>query len=123
VAGITKDGCVDGAARGARFYLPLSLCMDPAADGFAVLVCDSDNHRVRRVDLQVEGQALVSTVCGVASGDLNDGPVSDARIGRPLSIASLRAHQSTGAAFLIAAHGGLRILSTKRPSCSCIPPT
>ena len=78
--GYSGDG---GPARSATFAVPTALALD--ADG-NLLVCDVENHRVRKIDL---GTLVVTTVAGngSASSAGDGGPALAASLHSPASLA------------------------------------
>ena len=83
IAGNGVPGFADGVAEKARFNTPTALAL--SADGNFLFVADTNNNRVRRVDLV---NRRVSTVAGGAtSGSTVDGRGGEAIILRPIGIA------------------------------------
>jgi len=81
VSGTTK-GYQDGAASEARFNAPFSLAFDPT--GTFLVVADSGNHVIRRVEVAT---GAVSTVAGLSgSQGLVDGAGGDARFRDPRGV-------------------------------------
>lgn len=78
--GMKGDSGDGGPAIKARFNGPKELCVSP--DGSAVYVVDTENHKIRRVDLK---NGLITTVAGNGqrgpSGD--NGPATEAQMDRP----------------------------------------
>jgi len=88
LAGSGAEGSSDGSGTSATFLYPRGVATTP--DGAAVLVSDSGNHRLRRI--QIDG-AVVSTLAGQVSdegigieGGYVDGIGSDARFSWPCAI-------------------------------------
>jgi DNA-binding beta-propeller fold protein YncE len=81
VAGNGVPGFADGDGKNARFRKPTGLALSP--DGRSLFVADTDNNRVRRIDLAT---GKVETVAG--SGDIasQDGPGSDASFDQPIGL-------------------------------------
>lgn len=79
--GDSGDG---GPAKKATFNGPKELCVAP--DGSAVFVVDTENQKIRRVDLK---SGLISTVAGNGKrGPTGDGgPATDAELDRPHGVA------------------------------------
>ncbi|MBI1354638.1 MAG: hypothetical protein GC160_09850 [Acidobacteria bacterium] len=79
-AGYSGDG---GPAVDALFNRPLAL--DVASDG-AVLICDTNNHRIRRV----AADGTVTTVAGTGTSGSggNGGPASEAALSFPSAVAA-----------------------------------
>ncbi len=69
-------GLVDGPAGRARFQYPLGLALGPSGN---VLVADTDNHAIRRVD----ANGTVTTVAGGNGQGIRDGPVHVAQFSSP----------------------------------------
>jgi sugar lactone lactonase YvrE len=78
--GVKGDSGDGGPAKKATFNGPKELCVAP--DGSAVFVVDTENHKIRRVDLK---SGLITTVAGNGQrgpgGD--NGLSSEARLDRP----------------------------------------
>ena len=81
IAGNGVPGFADGAADRARFNTPTALAL--SADGNFLFVADTNNNRVRRIDLV---NRRVSTFAGGGSGDV-DGPGGQARFFQPIGLA------------------------------------
>jgi streptogramin lyase len=75
-----EAGYADGAAAEARFDTPCGIALAP--DG-AILVADSGNHRIRRVD----ASGIVTTIAGTGEEAERDGPVAEAAFAEPSAIA------------------------------------
>jgi sugar lactone lactonase YvrE len=88
-AGLFEFGDLDGPADDARLQHPLGVCYwgdDPG--GPSVLVADTYNHRIKRIDLaRREVRALAGA--GFPSGHA-DGPASAARFSEPGGLALAR---------------------------------
>jgi sugar lactone lactonase YvrE len=82
VAGNGVPGFADGTAENARFNTPTALTL--SLDGNFLFVADTNNARVRRIDL-VNRQ--VSTVAGGGDGEGVDGPGGDAVFSQPIGLA------------------------------------
>jgi len=82
VAGNGVPGFADGTAANARFNTPTALAL--SADGNFLFVADTNNNRVRRIDL-VNGR--VSTFAGGAAGPSVDGPGGQAALFQPIGLA------------------------------------
>ncbi|MFY9555076.1 MAG: SMP-30/gluconolactonase/LRE family protein [Blastocatellia bacterium] len=82
VAGNGVPGFADGSADNARFNTPTALAL--SNDGGLLFVADTNNNRVRKVDLAT---GRVSTLAGGGSGDIVDGPGGEARFFRPIGLA------------------------------------
>lgn len=80
IAGNGVPGFADGAATNARFNTPTALAL--SADGKFIFVADTNNNRIRRIDLV---NSRVSTVAG--GGDLVDGPRGEAKLFGPIGLA------------------------------------
>lgn len=83
IAGQIEPGYADGAGAGARFSGPQRLHLD----GGSLLIADSLNHAVRRLDLE---SGEVSTVAGIGvAGDEGDGgPADQAALNTPTGVAT-----------------------------------
>lgn len=75
LSGGNESGDRDGLADEARFNLPFAVALD-ALDG--VVVADTGNHRLRRID----ARGTVETLAGKEPGYV-DGPTADARFWAP----------------------------------------
>ena len=95
-AGTPEPGYVDGPGHRARFDGPSGLAMD--RDG-AVLVADTRNHRIRRVD----SRGVTTTVAGSEAG-FRDGSAAEALFSAPSGIRA-----EPGGAMLIFDSGNRRI--------------
>lgn len=82
IAGNGVPGFADGTAANARFNAPTALAL--SADGNFLFVADTNNNRVRRIDL-VNGK--VSTLAGGAAGPAVDGPGGEAALFQPIGLA------------------------------------
>lgn len=82
VAGNGVPGFADGTAENSRFNTPTALAL--SLDGNFLFVADTNNGRVRRIDL-VNKQ--VSTVAGGGEGDVVDGPGGEAIFSQPIGLA------------------------------------
>lgn len=82
IAGNGVPGFADGAAGKARFNTPTALVL--SADGNFLFVTDTNNGRVRRIDLV---NRRVSTVAGGGDSDLVDGPGGLAILFQPIGLA------------------------------------
>ena len=83
IAGNGVPGFADGEAGRARFNTPTALAL--SADGNSLFVADTNNNRVRKVDLVTR---RVSTVAGGAStGIALDGPGGQAVLVQPIGLA------------------------------------
>ncbi|HVG31952.1 MAG TPA: hypothetical protein VM911_02695, partial [Pyrinomonadaceae bacterium] len=82
IAGGNEPGIADaGAGQDARFDTPCGIAV--AADG-ALLVADTGNNRLRRVE---PSSGAVTTIAGTGERDIADGPPSVAMFDRPMSLA------------------------------------
>jgi sugar lactone lactonase YvrE len=83
IAGNGVPGFADGAADKARFNTPTALAL--SADGNFLFVADTNNNRIRKVDLV---NRRVSTLAGGAGrGSTVDGPGGMAVILQPIGLA------------------------------------
>jgi sugar lactone lactonase YvrE len=82
VAGNGVPGFADGAAENARFNLPTSIALSP--DERFLFVADTNNNRVRRIDLVTN---FVSTSAGSGDHGADDGPPGEATFSRPIGLA------------------------------------
>lgn len=93
-----RPGYLDGDGAIARFNLPTGIAVGP--DG-SLYVADNGNKRIRKVALDAEGRATVSTLAGSGSLGYVDGPGATARFS---SISRMVVDQS-GAVYLTDRHG------------------
>jgi hypothetical protein len=109
-------GSLDGSHNVARFYEPAGLDFSPTYD--FVLVADTGNNQIRRVDL-VDG--FVNTVAGSAAtpGLSVDGPAADARFNTPADV--VVAPDSSWALVVGRSSRVIRALSLTRPFPSSVP--
>lgn len=84
VAGDGVAGFRDGPASTARFSYPRGLAVDE--DG-AIYVADSNNRRIRKIVIDADGNATVSTVAGNGLGSHADGPGASAQFSQPFDLA------------------------------------
>ena len=82
IAGNGVPGFADGGATNARFNTPTALAL--SADGNFLFVADTNNNRVRRIDLV---NRRVSTLAGGAAGPSVDGPGGQAALFQPIGLA------------------------------------
>lgn len=82
VAGNGVPGFADGEANKARFNLPTSVAL--SADGNFLFVADTNNNRVRKIDLI---NNRVSTLAGGGRGEVADGPKGEAVLFQPIGLA------------------------------------
>jgi sugar lactone lactonase YvrE len=82
VAGNGVPGFADGTAANARFNTPTALAL--SADGNFIFVADTNNNRVRRIDL---ANGRVTTLAGGAAGPSVDGPGGQAALFQPIGLA------------------------------------
>jgi len=82
IAGNGVPGFADGDASRSRFNTPTGLVLSP--DGQFLYVADTNNQRVRRIDLV---NRRVSTVAGGGSGDVADGLKGAAIFFQPIGLA------------------------------------
>ncbi len=83
IAGNGVPGFADGAAENARFNIPTAMAL--SADGNFLFVADTNNNRVRRIDL---ANRQVSTFAGGASsGATLDGQGGQAFLVQPIGLA------------------------------------
>jgi sugar lactone lactonase YvrE len=74
------QGLVDGPGTSARFRQPFGIALIQGTGGVDVLlVADTGNYAIRRIDAPSPGTATVSTIAGGASDALTDGPGSVAK--------------------------------------------
>lgn len=82
IAGNGVPGFADGVAENARFNTPTSLTL--SADGRFLFVADTNNHRVRKIDLL---NNRVDTVAGSGAPGNEDGPRGEASFNQPIGLA------------------------------------
>jgi len=82
IAGNGVPGFADGDAEHARFNTPTALAL--SADGNFLFVADTNNNRIRRIDLV---NRHVSTFAGGGSGNTADGPGGQASLFQPIGLA------------------------------------
>lgn len=82
VAGNGVPGFADGFVPNARFNTPTALAL--SLDGRFLFVADTNNNRVRRIELAT-GQ--VTTVAGSGLGGTSDGPATEATFFQPIGLA------------------------------------
>lgn len=79
-AGTTDSGFMDGTGTNARFNYPFDLCIDGSGN---IIVADLLNNRLRKIT----PTGVVTTFAGNGSADFLDGPISQATIASPTSLA------------------------------------
>jgi sugar lactone lactonase YvrE len=82
LAGNGVPGFADGVAENARFNTPTGLALSP--DARFLYVADTNNHRVRRIDLLTQ---QVGTIAGNGAADYLDGPGGEASFNQPIGLA------------------------------------
>lgn len=82
IAGNGVPGFADGVSQNARFNAPTALAL--SADGNFLFVADTNNHRVRRVDL---ANKVVETFSGNGILGSDDGPPHVASFAQPIGLA------------------------------------
>jgi sugar lactone lactonase YvrE len=82
IAGNGVPGFTDGVAGNARFDTPTGLAL--SLDGRFLYVADTNNHRVRRVDLLTQ---RVDTLAGSGGNAVLDGPAGEASFSQPIGLA------------------------------------
>jgi len=82
IAGNGVPGFADGVSQNARFNAPTALAL--SADGNFLFVADTNNHRVRRVDLV---NKVVETFAGNGVPASEDGPPHVASFSQPIGLA------------------------------------
>ncbi len=85
LAGSGKPGRTDGSGMFAQFALPAAVALDEYG---ALLVADTGNHLIRRVDL-FRDPAQVITIAGSGSPALTDGAPAQSQFKQPAAIAAL----------------------------------
>ncbi|MGA9769897.1 MAG: SMP-30/gluconolactonase/LRE family protein [Blastocatellia bacterium] len=82
IAGNGVPGFADGVAGNARFNTPTGITLSP--DGRFLLVADTNNHRVRTIDLLSN---RVDTLAGDGLPGNDDGPAGEASFNQPIGLA------------------------------------
>jgi DNA-binding beta-propeller fold protein YncE len=82
IAGNGVPGFADGVAQNARFNTPTSIAL--SLDGNFLFVADTNNGRIRKIDLV---NRTVSTVAGGGEGEVVDGPGGEAIFFQPIGLA------------------------------------
>ncbi|HST23150.1 MAG TPA: SMP-30/gluconolactonase/LRE family protein [Blastocatellia bacterium] len=82
IAGNGVPGFADGVAGNARFNTPTGITF--SADGRFLLVADTNNHRVRKIDLLSN---RVDTLAGSGFPSNEDGPAGEAAFNQPIGLA------------------------------------
>ncbi|MEW6211680.1 MAG: SMP-30/gluconolactonase/LRE family protein [Acidobacteriota bacterium] len=82
VAGNGVPGFADGFTPNARFNTPTALAL--SLDGRFLFVADTNNNRVRRIELAT---GRVTTVAGSGLGGTTDGPAIEATFFQPIGLA------------------------------------
>jgi sugar lactone lactonase YvrE len=82
IAGNGVPGFADGEATRARFNTPTGMVLSP--DAKFLYVADTNNNRIRKIDLVNE---RVSTFAGGGKGEVADGPGKQARLFQPFGLA------------------------------------
>lgn len=82
IAGNGVPGFADGGATNSRFNTPTALAL--SADGNFLFVADTNNNRVRRIDL---ANKRVTTFAGGGAGLTEDGPGGEAALFQPIGLA------------------------------------
>ena len=85
VSASTSFGYVDGTGTNAKFYLPTGIAIDSAG---TLYVCDSYNHRIRKVSPTgvVTTLAGSATGQGTATGAFADGTGANASFNQPFGV-------------------------------------
>ncbi len=110
LAGGRQGGFRDGWATEARFHTPCGLALAP--DG-ALLIADTGNHRIRRLDPEGE----VKTLAGTGEATERDGLPSEASFNEPMAIVLRDRHSfyvadGAGASLRLCAFGPQPSVST-----------
>jgi sugar lactone lactonase YvrE len=84
IAGNGAPGYADGDAANARFNVPTGLALSP--DGQTLFVADTNNHRIRRINLST---LRVETLAGNGEEGNEDGPPFIANFRQPTGLAIL----------------------------------
>jgi hypothetical protein len=82
IAGKNELGFMDGVGSTAAFCAPLGLLM--TRDGSQILVADSDNHRIRKINVATRS---VTTIAGNGSAKDTDGSALTASVDFPYFMA------------------------------------
>lgn len=82
LAGNGVPGFADGIPENARFNTPTAIAL--SLDGSSLFVADTNNNRIRKVDLQT---GMVSTAAGAGGGGSFDGPAAEATFFQPIGLA------------------------------------
>jgi len=82
LAGNGVPGFADGEPENARFNSPTAIAL--SLDGSSLFVADTNNNRVRKIDLQT---GRVSTAAGTGAGGSFDGPAAEATFFQPIGLA------------------------------------
>jgi sugar lactone lactonase YvrE len=83
IAGNGVPGFADGVAEKSRFNTPTALAL--SADGNFLFVADTNNNRIRRIDLV--NQRVSTFAGGGTKGTISDGPGGQAIILQPIGLA------------------------------------
>lgn len=84
LAGTGLAGIADGPGSSASFNNPSDVAIDVQGN---LIVADTDNHRVRKVTLEPDGTAVVSTLAGDGTAGFLNGSANAARFRFPGAIA------------------------------------
>jgi sugar lactone lactonase YvrE len=82
LAGNGVPGFADGIGPNTRFNTPTGLAL--SLDGGTLYVADTNNHRVRRIDLATR---RVGTLAGSGAVGMDDGPPGEATFDQPIGLA------------------------------------
>lgn len=82
LAGNGVPGFADGIAENARFRVPTAIAL--SLDGNSLFVADTNNNRIRKIDLQT---GMVTTAAGSGDGGSFDGPAAEATFFQPIGLA------------------------------------